>query len=278
MNAKVWIDGALVAAEDACVSPFDHGLLTGDGVFETLKVYGGRVFAARRHLERLAASAAGLGLALPGDDVLRAAMASVVSANELGDARLRITVTGGPSPLGSDRGAAGPTVIVAGGALPVWPPSVDVAVVPWPRNERGALAGLKTISYGENVVALAWAKERGAGEAIFANTVGALCEGTGTNVFLVGGGRLITPPLSSGCLAGVTRALLLETGLAVEEDVPVGALAVAPEAFLASTTREVQPIRAVDGELLRGGGPGPLTKAATAAFAELVASGRELEG
>jgi branched-chain amino acid aminotransferase len=191
---------------------------------------------------------------------------------------VRITVTGGPSPLGSERGAEGPTVIVAGGALPAWPAWADVAVVPWPRNERGALAGLKTISYGENVVALAWAKARGAGEAIFANTVGNLCEGTGTNVFLSvdGGRRLVTPPLSSGCLAGVTRALLLELGVATEEDVPVGALPLADEAFLASTTREVQPIRAVGGASLRAC-PGPLTAAAAAAFADLVASGRELD-
>ncbi|HEV7885925.1 MAG TPA: aminotransferase class IV, partial [Acidimicrobiales bacterium] len=263
----VWLNGSLVPASEARISPFDHGLLTGDGVFETLKVYGGVPFAPRRHFERLAASALGMGLPLPSLLTLRTALDAVVAANGLVDGRLRITVTGGDSPLGSDRGSAGPTVLVAGGPLPVWPESVDVVTVPWPRNERGALAGLKTISYGENVVALAYARRAGAGEAVFGNLAGNLCEGTGTNVFLVpaGSGRLVTPPLSSGCLAGVTRALLVESGVAVEEDVPLSALASADEAFLASTTREVQPISAVDGVGLAAVG-GPLTAAAAAAF------------
>lgn len=268
---KVWIDGVLCEEADARVSPFDHGLLTGDGVFETLKVYGGTPFAVRRHLERLAFSARGLGLEVPAEDVLRAAMADVVAANGLGDGRLRITLTGGVSPLGSDRGPNGPLVIVAGGALAPWPESTDVVVVPWPRNERGALAGLKTTSYGENVVALGWAKARGAGEAIFANLEGDLCEGTGSNVFVGIDGRLVTPPLSSGCLAGVTRALILEVVEgAIEADLPVDALARADEAFLTSTTREVQPIRAVDGAPLPST-PGPLTAAAATAFTALVA-------
>lgn len=268
---KVWINGRVCDEADARVSPFDHGLLTGDGVFETLKVYDGRPFAVRRHLERLAVSAKGLGLPMPDADVLRGALEAVVHANDLSsEARLRITLTGGPSPLGSERGHDDPLVIVAGGPIRPWPPATDVVVVPWPRNERGALAGLKTTSYGENVVALAYARERGASEAIFANLVGNLCEGTGTNVFVGVGGRLVTPPLSSGCLAGVTRALVVELTRAAEEDLPIAALAEADEAFLTSTTREVQPISAVDGRALPAT-PGPLTSAAANAFNALVA-------
>jgi len=267
---KVWIDGELCDERDARVSPFDHGLLTGDGVFETLKVYGGRPFAVRRHLERLARSARGLGLAVPDASVLRDALEAVVAANDLGDARLRITVTGGPSPLGSERGGQSPTLIVAGAHLGGAPGPTDVVVVPWPRNERGALAGLKTISYGENVVALAYARERGATEAVFGNLAGNLCEGTGTNVFVGMGERLVTPPLSAGCLEGVTRDLVLEVTDAVEADLPLSALAAADEAFLTSTTREVQPIRAVDGWALPAA-PGTLTRAASDAFAALVA-------
>lgn len=278
MKASVWVDGRLQDAAEPSVSPFDHGLLVGDGVFETLRVYRGIPFAARRHLERLARSASGLRLELPVEPTLRAAMAEVVAANGLVDGRLRITVTGGPSPLGSERGAAGPTVIVAGGAMAAWRPSgsrwrpeaTDTVVVPWPRNERGALAGLKTISYAENVLALAYAKDRGAGEALFGNLAGNLCEGTGTNVFAAFGGRLVTPPLAAGCLPGVTRELLLELVDAVEEDVPLARLAHADEAFLTSSTRDVQPIRAVDGTPLRAC-PGPLTEAASGAFASLVA-------
>ncbi len=268
---KVWINGHLCDEADARVSPFDHGLLTGDGVFETLKVYDGRPFAVRRHLERLAQSAKGLGLPMPDGDVLRSALDALVAANDLhSEARLRITVTGGPSPLGSERGLDDPLVIVAGGPIRPWPPSTDVVVVPWPRNERGALAGLKTTSYGENVVALAYARERGASEAIFGNLAGNVCEGTGTNVFVCVGGRLLTPPLSSGCLAGVTRALVIELTGAVEEDLPIEALAEADEAFLTSTTREVQPIHAVDGRPLPSV-PGPISSAAADAFAALVA-------
>jgi branched-chain amino acid aminotransferase len=267
---KVWVDGSLVEEPDARVSVFDHALLTGDGVFEALRVYGGVPFAARRHLERLARSCAGMRLPAPDPERLRAAMAEVVTANGVDEGRVRITVTGGPSPLGSERGEASPTVIVATGPLPPWPATTDVVVVPWVRNERSALAGVKSVSYGENVVALAWARERGAGEAVFANTAGRLCEGTGSNVFLGVGDRLVTPPESSGCLAGVTRALLVELGVAEEEDVPVGALAEAGEAFLTSSTREVQPIRAVGGRALPAA-PGPLTAAAQDAFAALVA-------
>ncbi|HVM09558.1 MAG TPA: aminotransferase class IV [Acidimicrobiales bacterium] len=267
--SRVWIDGVLCDESDARVSPFDHGLLTGDGVFETLKVYDRVPFAARRHLERLDVSCRGLGLPVADHGVLREAMAAVIEANALDSGRIRITLTGGVSPLGSERGDGGPLIIVAGGPLAPWPDATDVSVVPWPRNERGALAGLKTTSYGENVVALAYAKERGAGEAIFGNTIGNLCEGTGTNVFVDIGGRLITPPLSAGCLAGVTRALVLEVTDAVEEDLPLSALAEADEAFLSSTTREVQPIRAVDGRGLPAA-PGPLTTAAAEAFTALV--------
>ncbi|MEA2932626.1 MAG: branched-chain amino acid aminotransferase [Actinomycetota bacterium] len=272
--SHVWINGDVLDGDRARVSPFDHGLLTGDGVFETLRVYRGVPFAARRHLDRLALSAAAMGLPCPPPDVLRLAMEEVIAANRFESARLLITLTGGTAPLGSDRADVEPTVIVAGGPLTTWPPATPVVTVPWPRNERAALAGVKTISYGENVVALAYAHERGAGEAIFGNLVGNLCEGTGTNVFVAVGSRMITPPLSSGCLAGVTRDLLLELLDVEEQDMPLAALASAREAFLSSSTREVQPISAVDGHALPGGvgqsGLGGFTGAARARFRELL--------
>ncbi len=268
----VWVNGRLLPAEEAAVSAFDHGVVVGDGVFETMRVYRGTPFALRRHLDRLGHSAAGLGLALPGRSTLEGALAEVLAASGLAEARLRLTVTGGPAPLGSGRGAGPPTVIAAVAPLDPVPPTAEVAVVPWPRNERGAVAGLKTTSYAENVVALARAAAAaGAGEAIFANTRGELCEGTGTNVVVGGGGRLLTPPLSSGCLAGVTRALVLERCGVEEQPLPLSALADADEAFLTSTTREVQPIATVDGHRLPEA-PGPLTEAAMAVFADLVAS------
>ena len=163
---------------------------------------------------------------------------------------------------------------MAAAALVPLPPTVDVVMAPWPRNERGATAGLKTISYADNVVALAHARARGAGEAVFANSAGRLCEGTGTNVFVAIGDRLLTPPLSSGCLAGVTRELLLEAGVAGEEDLDPSGLAHAEEAFLTSSTREVHPIRAVDGRPLPRC-PGPLTQRAAEAFAAILAGGKD---
>jgi branched-chain amino acid aminotransferase len=263
----VWINGTLVPDDEARVSVFDHGLVTGDGVFETIKVVSGVPFALTRHLVRLGRSAAGLGLASPDLDEIRAgAMAVVEASDKPALARMRITVTGGIAPLGSERGGSPLTAIVALGDAKAPAPTVDVVTVPWPRNEHGALSGLKTTSYGENVRALAYANEHGGSEAIFPNTAGELCEGTGSNVFIVSEGRLITPPLSSGCLAGVTRALVIEWAGASEQDVPLSALADADEAFLTGTTRDVQPIRLVDGRALPAA-PGPVSRKAAEVFA-----------
>lgn len=263
----VWVNGELLPDSEARISVFDHGLVAGDGVFEAIKVVAGTPFALSRHLARLRRSAVGFGLPEPDLDQIRAATLAVIQASpDLPLARVRITVTGGVGPLGSERGTSPPSVIVALAALRPAAPFVDVVLAPWPRNERGALAGLKTTSYAENVRALAYATEHGANEAIFANTAGALCEGTGTNVFVVIGGRLITPPLSSGCLAGVTRGLVIEWAGAIEEDLPATALAEADELFLTGTTRDVQPVRHVNGSKL----PtvlGPVTRKAADIFA-----------
>lgn len=270
----VSVNGEIGDAENLRISPLDHGLLVGDGVFETMRVYRGVPFAWSRHLKRLERSAAGLGLALPSGAHLREQADAVVRANALSEARLRITITGGPAPLGSERAAVAPTVVIAASALTPWPPTADVVTVRWPRNERGATAGLKTISYADNVRALAYAHERGASEAIFANTRGELCEATGSNVFVVRAGTLTTPPADSGCLLGVTRALVLELardlGVAsVEAALPMDALVSADEAFLSSTTREIQAIAHVDSTPIPGA-PGPVTGQLSAAFAELV--------
>ncbi len=263
----VWMNGEVLPDDDARVSVFDHGLVVGDGVFETIKVAGGVPFAMTRHLVRLRKSALGLGLPEPDIEQIRdGALAVIAASGGPPLARLRVTVTGGKSPLGSERGNAPVTAIVAMAEQPRPAPTVDVVTVPWPRNERGALSGLKTTSYGENVRALAYAAERGGSEAIFANTVGALCEGTGSNVFVVIGGRLLTPSLASGCLAGVTRALVIEWADAEEQDLPLDALAGAEEAFLSGTTRDVQPIRNVDGAALPAA-PGPVTRKAAEIFA-----------
>ncbi len=263
----VWLNGALYPDDEAKISVFDHGLVVGDGVFETIKVSQGVPFALTRHLDRLRRSAAGLGLPEPDIAAIRAGVMAVIeAAPDLPLARLRVTVTGGISPLSSDRGNSPLTEIVAIAGQPKPAPHADVVLVPWPRGEHDVLAGLKTTSYAGNVRALSYAREHGGAEAIFANTAGNLCEGTGTNVFVVAGGRLVTPPLSAGCLAGVTRGLVIEWAGAVEEDVPIAALAAAEEAFLTGTTRDVQPIRSVNGMSLAAV-PGPVTQKAAEVFA-----------
>lgn len=263
----IWVNGALLdGPTTAAVSPLDHGMTTGDGVFETLKIVDGQPFAVTKHLERLSRSAKGLGLAEPDHEFIRTGIDAVVNATRLPFGRLRITYTAGPSPLSSDRGGASPTVVVA--SQPIEPPAVTAAIVtvPWVRNERGVLAGLKTTSYAENVVALAAAREHGASEAIFANTVGNLCEGTGSNIFCVYDGELVTPTIDSGALAGVTRGLVLAWFGGVERDVPLDRLAEADEVFLTSTTRDVQPVHRVDERELSA--PGEVTAAVAKTFAE----------
>jgi branched-chain amino acid aminotransferase len=264
---KIWLDGGLTDAGGAHVSVFDHGLTVGDGVFETLKADHGRAFALTRHLERLTTSARGLGLPEPDLDEVRRGCAAVLEANPMPLGRLRITYTGGQGPLGSDRGEHGPTLVVALGASARRPDSTAVITVPWTRNERGALTGLKTTSYAENVVALARAREQGASEALFGNTVGQLCEGTGSNVFVVLDGEIHTPPLASGCLAGITRALTVEWTGARETDLPLDVLDRAEEIFLTSTLRDVQAVHRVDDRELPAA-PGPVTAKAMRIFDE----------
>lgn len=255
-----WVDGRLLDDPSAPAIPVtDHGLTVGDGVFESVKVVNGQPFALTRHLRRLATSAAGLGLPEIDEAEVRRGVAAVLDAEHLPLGRLRITCTGGDAPLGSGRGDSGPRVVVVAAELRPAPRTTSVVTVPWPRNEHGALAGLKTTSYAENVVALAYAAERGASEAVLPNTAGMLCEGTGTNVFYVVDGELRTPTLASGCLAGISRALLLEWYGAREIDEPIDVLTTADEIFLVSTTRDVQAVSRCDDRELSA--PGPVTTA-----------------
>ncbi|MEU9419450.1 aminodeoxychorismate lyase [Streptomyces sp. NPDC048272] len=263
---KIWLGGTLRDVDDAKVSVLDHGLTVGDGVFETLRASDGQAFALTRHLDRLTRSARGLGLPDPDLDEVRRACAEVLKSNPMPLGRLRITYTGGVSPLGSDRGEAGPTLIVAVGPTARRPDTTAVITVPWVRNERSAVTGLKTTSYAENVVALARAHAAGASEALFGNTVGRLCEGTGSNVFVVLDGQAHTPPVTSGCLAGITRALTMRWIGAKETDLPLDVLDHAEEVFLTSTLRDVQAVHRIDDRDLAA--PGPVTARAMRIFDE----------
>jgi branched-chain amino acid aminotransferase len=276
----VWVDGRLVAPDEPVITALDHGLLVGDGLFESVRVDRGVPFELERHLQRLVRGGRVLDLAVDLARVregiaavLRATSVPVAPAAPLARlARLRVTITSGPGPLGSTRGDAPPTVTVILAPLRPLPSSAAVAIAEWPRNEHSPLAGVKSTSYAENVLALAAAQARGADEAVFANTAGQLCEGTGSNVFVGIGGRLVTPPLSAGCLGGVTREILCELVDVVEEPIGIEAFAQADEAFLTSTTRRVQAVTAVDGRPLASC-PGPLTAAAAAALAAYAPAG-----
>jgi branched-chain amino acid aminotransferase len=273
-EVRVWVNGRLVGPAEPSISALDHGVTVGDGAFETAKVANGQVFATTRHARRLDRTLAGLGLPAPDHDYIAEGVKAVLEAGDpIPFGRLRYSVTGGAGPLGSDRDDSPLTYIVTAGAQPLPPASASIAVVPWVRNERSAVAGLKTTSYAENVVALAYAKERGAIEAIFANTRGELCEGTGTNIFVVRGGVILTPPLDSGCLAGITREVAIEwcreDGMDVrEETMPVEVLKEADEVFITSSTKDVLAIHDVDTRELE---PGPVTERAAAVFARLSA-------
>lgn len=246
---RVWVNGQRV--DDApSMSALDHGVTVGDGVFETAKIVDNKVFAITRHHDRMDRSLRGLGLETLDRARVQEGIDAVLADDPIELGRLRYTVTAGPGPLGSDRLDGAMTYIVSAGAVPVPPVSTAVAVVPWTRNERAATVGLKTTSYAENVVALAAAKNLGGSEAIFANTAGALCEGTGSNIFLVVDGVVLTPSLETGPLAGITRALtiewLTEAGIqVVEDEVPLSLLAEADEAFITSSTRDIQPLNAI---------------------------------
>lgn len=278
---KVWLNGALVEAESGCISPSDHGLLVGDGVFETLRCYAGVPFALADHLVRLEAGARALWLEPPARDQLAAAARAVVDSNRLGDARMRITLTSGSGPPGLARGDREPTVLVSALALTPWPPTATAVVSRWRRDEDAPLAGVKTVSLVGSVMALAEARARGATEAIILNRASNVCEATTANVFAVRDGEVSTPSLASGCLAGITRervlALCADLGIgAAETELPVSALTEADELFLTSSTREIQPLVELDGRQAGGGAPGELTTRLALAYSDMVE--RELAG
>ena len=267
---RVWVNGEMVDPAAPSVAALDHGVTVGDGVFETCKIVDGIPFALERHARRLDRSMAGLGLPPADHHVIDAGITAVLAGEPIAFGRLRYSVTGGAGPLGSDRDDSPLTYIVTAGPQPPNPGSGTVVVVPWTRNERGATAGLKTTSYAENVVALAFAKKRGGVEALFANTVGNLCECTGSNVFVVVGGEVLTPDLASGPLAGITRELLIDwcrhEGLTVrEESLPMSVLQEAAEVFITSSTKDVLPVHAIGDRLIAA--PGPVTARAAEIFA-----------
>jgi branched-chain amino acid aminotransferase len=264
---RIWLNGRLYSdPNQAIVAGTDHGLVVGDGVFETLKVTERGAFAVRRHLNRLNRSAAALGLPQPNHGQIRETIDTVLDGRDFSRGKLRITYTGGRGPLGSETAYGPPTMIIMLAPVDVSPRLTSIVTAPWTRNEHGALAGVKSTSYAENVRGLRYAANHDASEAIFLNTAGHVCEGTGTNIFVVFGDTVITPPLTSGPLAGVTRELIMEWSAVEQRDLTLDEAKNADEVFITSSMRDVQGVEHWDDQTFSLAHP--VTRAVAATFAE----------
>ncbi|MFX4270809.1 aminotransferase class IV [Propionibacteriaceae bacterium Y1685] len=266
-HLRIWHDGELLTdPSERRISAVDHGLVVGDGVFEALKVTPAGPFTVRRHLERLTRSARMMGLPDPDHDQIRQAIEAVIEgrAYELG--RLRITWTGGVGPLGSLPAFGPPTLVVAVDSVAPAPPVTRIVTTPWLRNERGAMTGVKSTSYGENVRALAYAGERDATEGVFVNTAGHLAEGSGTNIYCVFDGEIVTPPLEAGILDGVTRQLVCAWNEVTVRDLTLAEAQTADEVFVSSSLRDVQAVEQWDAVSFSA--PGAVTAEVQRVFAE----------
>jgi branched-chain amino acid aminotransferase len=263
---RIWLNGRLYDdPRQASIVGTDHGLLVGDGVFETLKVTERGAFAVRRHLNRLSRSAAALGLPAPDHGQIREAIEAVLAGRDFRDGKLRITYTGGRGPLGSEAAYGPPTLIVAVAPTDAAAAHTSIVTGPWMRNEHGALTGVKSTSYAENVRGLGYAAQHQASEAIFLNTAGHVCEGTGTNIFLVFGETVATPPLSAGPLAGITRELIMEWTPVAERELTLQEAKQADEVFLTSSMRDIQGVERWDDQIFSQ--VRPVTQALAANFA-----------
>lgn len=267
--SQVWLNGALVDEALARISPFDRGFLLGDGVFETLRAYRSRPHALEAHLARLRASCEAVRLPFP--EGLADALAQTLRANGLAEAAVRITITRGPGGRGaSPRGAGPPTILVT--AMPVperaeaYARGLRLATSRRRRLPEASLPpAVKSTNYLVHVLARIEAEEAGADDALFVDDAGRVVEATQANVFALQGDTLLTPPLSSGCLPGQTRAEVIglapELGLKLrEQDLTVGALRAADECFLTASLLEVAPVVAIDAHPVGDGRPGRVTR------------------
>jgi branched-chain amino acid aminotransferase len=266
------VNGIVTPAEEARVSVLDNGFTFGDSVYETLRTYAGRPFEWGRHLRRLRASAGRLGFDIPlSDGDLLARLDAVMAPAANPESYIRIIVSRGLGDISYHfETVKGPTVVIAVKPCVSYPEwhytrGVPVALVTIRRNHPQALdPAIKSSNLLNNVLALREAQARGAEEALLLNQRGEIAEGASTNLFVVRGGTLITPVLEAGILAGITREVVLEIARALSQPVREDVLRPddlrnADEAFLTSTTREVTPIRTVDGRPVGPGQPGPVT-------------------
>lgn len=285
MSLKVNINGRLVDKEDAKVSVYDHGLLYGDGVFEGLRSYSGKVFRLDRHLDRLYESARAIWLEIPIKQAdLAKAVNDTLRANSLEDAYIRLVVTRGAGSLGLDPNrTSDPQVIIITDKITLYPAELyerglDIITASTIRNHPAALSPrIKSLNYLNNILAKIEGLQAGCIEALMLNTKGEVAECTGDNIFLVRGGVLLTPPLDAGILEGVTRDAVIELARESKIEVRETALTkhdvyVADECFLTGTAAEVIPVVKVDGRTIGPGTPGPVTRDLRERFHKLARS------
>jgi branched-chain amino acid aminotransferase len=285
MSRKVYVTGKLLPKEEAVVSVFDHGLLYGDGVFEGLRSYGGKVFRLQEHVERLFDSARAIRLDIPMSHAEMAkAINDTVAANNIVDGYIRAIVTRGAGTLGLDPNrCSNPQIIIIADAIALYPHEfyengLELITSSVIRNHPAALSPrIKSLNYLNNILAKIEGLKAGCVEALMLNHKGEIAECTGDNIFLVRKGRLMTPPLDAGILEGVTRNAVIELARAAGIEVTEPALTkhdvyVAEECFLTGTAAEVIPVVRIDDRVIGDGRPGPVTRDLTKRFHELVRS------
>ena len=279
---KVYINGKFYSEQNAKVSVFDHGLLYGDGVFEGIRAYHGRLFKLKEHIDRLFCSAKAILLDLPMTHAeLMEATLETCRRNKLNDGYIRLVVTRGRGTLGlNPNRCSDPQVIIIAGKIQLYPPSLykkgmEIVTVATTRNHHNALnPAIKSLNYLNNIMAKIEANIAGYEEAIMLNTEGYVAECTGDNIFILKDGRMFTPPLSSGALHGITRGtaidLLAELGVPTSEpNMTRYDLFNADECFLTGTGAEIVPVVKIDQRVIGNGKPGPVTKKVVKAYHEL---------
>lgn len=281
--SKVWINGKLLEKDEAKVSVYDHGLLYGDGVFEGIRVYGGKVFRHREHIDRLYDSARAIWLEIPMTrEQMIAAVEQTVKANNKKDGYIRLVITRGAGGLGLDpRKCKEPQVIIIVDDIALYPPELyesgmEIITASTIRNHPGATnPRIKSLNYLNNILAKIEAVLANCPEAIMLNHNGEVAECTGDNLFLVKHGTLRTPPIHAGILEGITRNAILE--LATAASIPTEQITLskhdvytADEVFLTGTAAEVIPVTKVDGRAIGNGKPGPVTRQLRERFMRLV--------
>ncbi len=270
---KIFIDGKYYSEQNAKVSVFDHGLLYGDGVFEGIRAYNGRVFRLKEHIDRLYCSAKAILLEIPiTHEQMMSAVVSTCRRNKLRDGYIRLLVTRGVGTLGlNPNRCKNPSVIVIADKIQLYPQEfykngLEIVTVATTRNLINAVnPAIKSLNYLNNILAKIEANIAGCEEAIMLNSEGYVAECTGDNLFIVKGGQLFTPPLHAGALYGITRGVVMElareTGLTVAESTLTRYdLYNADECFLTGTGAEVIPVVKIDGRKIGAGKPGDVTR------------------